>query len=119
MSSFTLIPVTSLDLGFVPLRHGYDRDVATEVRNDEDRSRYELWLDGKVIGVADYRVSGSQVIIPHTEIRPDLRGRGYGDELVRGALEHVRTSGRTVVPRCWFVHEFLALHPEFADLCAN
>lgn len=92
--------------------------MATEVRNDEDRSCYELLLDGEVIGVADYRLDGSQVVIPHTEIRPDLRGQGFGDELVRGALEHVRRTGRTVVPRCWFVREFLELHPEFADLRA-
>jgi predicted GNAT family acetyltransferase len=90
----------------------------TEVRNDEARSRYELVLDGEVIGVADYRIEGDEVIFPHTEIRSDLRGRGYGDLLVRGALEHVRSTGRTVVPRCWFVVEFLELHPEFADLRA-
>ena len=93
--------------------------MAIEVRNDEDCSCYELWLDGEVIGVAEYQVNGSQVIIPHTEIRPDLRGQGYGEQLVRGALEQVRDSGRRVVPRCWFVHDFIEHHQEFADLRAN
>ena len=92
--------------------------MATTVRNAPERSRYELLLDDEVIGVADYRVEGDEVIFPHTEIRSDLRGRGYGDELVRGALEDVRSAGRTVVPRCWFVVEFLELHPEFGDLRA-
>lgn len=92
--------------------------VEPEVRNEESRSRYELVLDGEVIGIADYRVEGDEVVFPHTEIRSDLRGRGLGDVLVRGAMEDVRAAGRTVVPRCWFVVEFLELHPEFADLRA-
>lgn len=90
--------------------------MATEVRNDEARSRYELLLDGEVIGFADYRIEGDEVVFPHTVIDPAHRGRGYGDVLVTGAMEDVRAAGRTVVPRCWFVVEFLELHPEFADL---
>ena len=90
----------------------------TEVRNDESSCRYELLRDGEVIGVADYRIEGDEVVFPHTEVRPDLRGRGYGQVLVRGAMEDVRETGRTVVPRCWYVAEFLELHPEFSDLRA-
>jgi predicted GNAT family acetyltransferase len=88
------------------------------VRIDESRSRYELVLDGEVVGIADYRIEGDEVIFPHTEIVPTHRGKGLGEVLVRGAMEHVRTTGRTVVPRCWFVVEFLELNPEFADLRA-
>jgi predicted GNAT family acetyltransferase len=92
--------------------------MATEVRNDEARSRYELVRDGQVLGIADYRIEGDEVVFPHTEIDPAHRGQGLGEQLVQGAMEHVRTTGRTVVPRCWFVVEFLELHPEFADLRA-
>jgi predicted GNAT family acetyltransferase len=88
------------------------------VRDEPARSRYELVVDGELIGIADYRIEGDEVIFPHTEIDPAHRGKGLGEVLVRGAMEHVRTTGRTVVPRCWFVVEFLELHPEFADLRA-
>lgn len=91
---------------------------ASEVRNDEARSRYELVVDGQIIGVADYRVVGDEVVFPHTEIDHRHRGNGWGEVLVQGAMEDVRSTGRTVVPRCWFVAEFLELHPEFADLRA-
>ena len=89
-----------------------------QVRKAEERHRYELVRGDEVLGVADYRVEGDEVIFPHTEIRSDLRGQGLGEVLVRGAMEDVRASGRTVVPRCWFVVEFLELHPEFSDLRA-
>lgn len=88
------------------------------MRNDEARSRYELVRDGQVLGIADYRIEGDEVVFPHTEIDPAHRGQGLGEVLVQGAMDHVRSTGRTVVPRCWFVVEFLELHPEYADLRA-
>lgn len=92
--------------------------MATEVRNAEDKSRYELLVDGKLAGVADYRVDGDRIVFPHTEIDPSRRGQGLGAVLVRGALDDVRGSGRTVVPACWFVREFLDLNDDYADLRA-
>ena len=53
------------------------------VRNAEDRSRYELVRDGEVIAVADYRVNGDVVVLPHTEVVPHLRGQGYGAQVVQ------------------------------------
>jgi hypothetical protein len=47
-----------------------------------------------------------------------MRNRGLGAELVRGALDDVRRNGRTVVPQCWFVAQFIDEHPEYADLLA-
>ena len=93
--------------------------MAHEVRHAPERSRYELWLDGELAGVADYRVDGDRLVLPHTEIARHLRGRGHGAELVQGVLDDVRRSGRTVVPRCWYVAEFLDTHPEYADLVAG
>jgi predicted GNAT family acetyltransferase len=87
-----------------------------QVRRNDERSRYELLRDGQVVGVADYRESGDQVVMPHTVIDPSLRGQGLGDVLVRAALDDLRGSGRAVVPTCWFVAEFIEGHPEYRDL---
>ena len=86
------------------------------VRNAADRSRYELIVDEQVVGIADYRVIDDEVVFPHTEIASHLRGQGLGEILVRGAMDDVRVAGRTVVPRCWFVAEFLEANPEYRDL---
>jgi predicted GNAT family acetyltransferase len=88
------------------------------VRDNPERSRYELVLGDDVVGIADYRVSGEQVTMPHTETDPAHRGQGYGAILVRGALDDVRRAGRTVVPACWYVAEFIGDNPEYADLVA-
>lgn len=89
-----------------------------EVRHAPDRSRYELLDAGEVVGIADYVDDGEHLVFPHTVIDPDRRGGGLGAVLVQGALDDVRREGRTVVPTCWFVAEFLDLHPEYADLRA-
>jgi predicted GNAT family acetyltransferase len=90
--------------------------MAIEVRNAPERSRYELVDDGDVVGIADYQERDDVVVFPHTVIDPSRRGHGLGAILVKGALDDVRPSGRKVVPSCWFVAEFIDLHPEYADL---
>jgi predicted GNAT family acetyltransferase len=92
--------------------------MAHEVRHDAARSRYELLVDGEVVGVADYRADGDVWTFPHTVIDRARRGQGLGAELVRGALDDVRARGATVVPRCWYVAEFVDEHPEYRDLLA-
>jgi predicted GNAT family acetyltransferase len=90
----------------------------TEVRDNPEKSRYELVEDGHLLGVADYRATGDVLAFPHTEIVPARRNQGLGAQLVQGALDDVRRKGAKVVPYCWFVAEFLDEHPEYADLKA-
>ena len=88
----------------------------TEVRNNADKSRYELIVDAEVVGVAEYRREGNTLVFPHTQVKSSLRGRGMGASLVRAALDDARASGHRVVPRCWFVAEFIDANPEYQDL---
>lgn len=90
-----------------------------QVRKDEDRSRYELVADGEVVGVADYHDRGDALVFSHTEIDLAHRGQGLGEVLVRAAMDDVRAQGRTVVPSCWFVREFLDANPDYAALRAG
>jgi hypothetical protein len=92
--------------------------MVTEVRHAPERSRYELLVDGRRVGTCDYRVEGDHVVLPHTVVDPPLRGRGLAAVLVRAALDDLRAGGRTVVPTCWYVADFIAAHPEYHDLRA-
>ena len=89
-----------------------------EVTDNPDRSRYELYIDDELVGVADYVLERDVLVIPHTEIERSRRGHGLGAILVRGLLDDVRSRGRTVVPRCWFVREFIEANASYADLLA-
>jgi predicted GNAT family acetyltransferase len=90
--------------------------VETEVRKNTEQSRYELILDAEVVGVADYRQDGDTLVFPHTQVKSDLRGQGMGARLVQGALDDARAHGHRVVPRCWYVAEFIDANPEYQDL---
>ena len=89
--------------------------IATIVRNDKTRNRFELEIDGEV-AFADYRQAGDRITITHTETPPALRGRGIASQLVKGALELIRADGHKVVAGCSFVVDYLDQHPEHADL---
>ncbi|MPY92874.1 MAG: GNAT family N-acetyltransferase [Acidimicrobiia bacterium] len=92
--------------------------MANVVRNNTERSRYELFDEDRLVGIADYEVLPDRVVFPHTEIVPARRGQGLGAELVGAALDDVRGSGRRVVPQCWYVAEFIQDNPAYAELVA-
>lgn len=93
--------------------------MSLEVSDNPERHRFEVRLDGAVVGFADYRRRGEVVVLPHTEVDPELAGRGIGTELVRAALDALREQGATVVPACSFVRAFVERHGEYADLLAG
>ena len=93
--------------------------MAHEVRRNDAEARYELVVDGRLVGIADFRVDGSTVVVPHTEIEPGRRGHGLGAILVKGVLDDIRHAGRTVIPECWYVRRYLGEHPGEADLLAG
>ena len=92
--------------------------MAIEIQDNSARSRYEIIVDGTLAGVADYHHDGHMVVLPHTETDAARRGHGLGEQLVRGALDDIRRTGRTVVPRCSFVAQFIHDHQEYRDLVA-
>jgi uncharacterized protein len=87
------------------------------VRDNKAQNRFELDVEG-AMAFANYRLAPSTVIITHTETPRALRGRGIASELVKGALELIRTDGLKVVAGCGFVVDYLQKHPESSDLVA-
>jgi predicted GNAT family acetyltransferase len=81
-----------------------------------EQSRYELRLDGELVGFCDYAPRRGRLVFSHVEVRPELRGRGLGSRVVRSALLDVRARGALVEPQCPFVVAFLARNAEFADV---
>jgi predicted GNAT family acetyltransferase len=85
---------------------------------NEDAQRFELRVDDTLASIADYRVLGNRVTMPHTVTAPDYRGQGFAAEVVRAALDDARARGLQVVPTCWFVAEFIDANPEYQELTA-
>lgn len=93
--------------------------MATEVRDNAERHRYEASVDGASAGFAAYRLEGSTVELTHTEVDGAYEGQGVGSELVRQTLEDVRGRGLCVRPVCPFVRSYIERHPAYQDLVVD
>lgn len=86
------------------------------IQDNPDRHRYEARRGDEVLGFAAYEKTDQLIVFTHTEVDPSLEGQGVGGQLVRGALDHVRTLGLPVLPICPFVQAWMSRHPDYADL---
>ena len=86
------------------------------VRDDEQRDRYEIAVDGEPAGFVTYRDRGRERALIHTEIDAAFEGRGLASRLIRAVLDDARGRGLAVLPHCPFVRSFIGKHPEYADL---
>ncbi|MEO7412250.1 MAG: GNAT family N-acetyltransferase [Opitutaceae bacterium] len=83
-----------------------------EVRHNAAAHRYEMELSGQ-LALADYALESGRMILTHTFVPPELRGRGLAEKLVRRALDDARAQGMKVVPACSYVAAFIQRHSEY------
>src|ERR1700757_954572 len=81
-----------------------------------DRNRYELSVDGQVVGFAEYHIRPGLIAFVHTEIDESVQGRGLGDTLIRFALGDARNRELPGLPFCPFAKAFIDRHREFETL---
>ena len=88
-----------------------------KVIHNQEAHRYELWLEDKRIGLADYSLTPGERHFVHTEVDPDQQNKGYAADLMREALADVRANSKDkVVPVCSYVVMYMKRHPETHDL---
>lgn len=87
------------------------------VRDNKALSRFEIDVNG-VTAFANYQLGDGVITISHTETPVAARGQGIASKLVAGALDIARARGLKVIPRCPFVRDYVAKHPEVSDLLA-
>jgi predicted GNAT family acetyltransferase len=89
--------------------------MVNEVSNNPALHRYELAVDGH-FAATYYEIADGVITFIHTEVPPELGGKGVGSRLIQGALDQVRAAGLKVIPQCPFVKAFIEKHPAYADL---
>ena len=87
----------------------------TDVVDNKAQHRYELAVEGH-IAAAHYEFAGGVITFVHTEVPPELGGKGVGSKLIKGALDQVRADGLKVIAQCPFVKGWIGKHPDYADL---
>lgn len=85
------------------------------VTDNSARQRFELQLPGGT-AFLEYRMHGGLRVLTHAEVPVPMRGSGVAARLTAGALDLMRSQGERVVPRCPYVVEYIARHPQYQDL---
>ena len=88
------------------------------VEHVPESSRYELRLDGRLIGLLAYRRRDARIALTHTEVMAACEGRGFGSRLAAAALEDARQEGLEVAPLCPFIQHYIQRHREYEPLVA-
>jgi len=74
--------------------------------------------NGKRLAEMVYTMSGNAImVIEHTEVADELRGKNVGYQLVNTAVEYARTNHLKILPLCPFAKSvFDKKHEEFGDV---
>lgn len=86
-----------------------------DIRDNEKQSRFETTIDGKTAFAAYNRQNGV-ITFTHTEVPPELEGRGIAGAIVKHALDDARANKHGVVAACAYVAAYVRRHPEYQDL---
>jgi uncharacterized protein len=83
-----------------------------QVHNNEKNLQYEIHEDGSV-ATLQYRFEKGNIVLMHTFVPEELRGKGLAGELAHAALEDTKARGIKAVVYCPFVAAYLKRHPEY------
>lgn len=90
----------------------------TILQNDSlNKGSFYIEQDAKVVARMTYTWAGTdRFIIDHTEVGPELKGKGAGKQLVTAAVEFARKKGVKIIPLCPFAKSVFDKVPEFHDV---
>lgn len=70
---------------------------------DANKGAFVAIEDGKQIGEMTYSVAGAnKIIIDHTEVDPEEKGKGIGHVLLSKVVEYARENTIKIMPLCPF-----------------
>jgi len=87
----------------------------SDIVDNKPHHRFELVVEGH-LAAAYYKVDGNVITFVHTEVPPELGGKGVGSKLIQAALDQVRAEGMKVIAECPFVKAWIGKHPEYKGL---
>ncbi len=84
--------------------------------NKVTRSRFEIEERGEVAYLEFETDSQGWMTIWHTEVPPEMRGRGVAAELAQTAFDYAKQNHLRVDVICPLAADFASKHPEYKSL---
>ena len=76
-------------------------------------------VDDDILARLMYAQTENQMLLEHTEVDDELRGRNVGYEMVSAAVAFARQHNLKIVPVCPFVQSVFDKKPDYADVLGN
>ena len=89
------------------------------IQQKQDGTKGAFYVAGNddVLAEMTYTMpSTDKMIIDHTEVSDELRGKNAGYQLVNAAVEYARANNIRIIPLCPFAHSVFKKKPEFTDV---
>ena len=90
------------------------------IQQKQDGSKGSFYVEenGNTLAEMTYSMTGAELmIIDHTEVSDELRGKNAGYQLVHAAVEYARASHMKILPLCPFANSvFKKKAEEFGDV---
>jgi len=83
----------------------------TVINNEKDK-RFEIHLDGK-IAFEQYKLFTGGIAYIHTEVPPELGGKGLAAYIAKYVLDYAEEHHLKVKPYCPYIKAYIDKHPEY------
>ena len=83
---------------------------------EEDLRRSAAYNEEKLIGKCEFRGSGDQWTIFHTGVRPEYKGQGIAERLVKKIIEEARSKNKKIIPLCPYAKKMMMGNDEYQDV---
>lgn len=92
-----------------------------QIQSSETGSKglYTATLDGHTAEMTYSRASEKLIILDHTGVPDQLRGKGVGQALAAHAIDEARKGGWKIMPLCPFFTAQVLRHPEWHDVISG
>lgn len=81
------------------------------------KGMFVVETDGNIVAEMVYTMpADNKMIIEHTEVSDELRGKNAGNQLVHTAVVYARTHTIKIIPLCSFANAVFKKNPEYADV---
>lgn len=86
-------------------------------QSGESKGKFFLEKDGEVKAEITYSKMGNTgMIIDHTEVSDELRGKNVGKKLVKTAIAYARNNDFKVIPLCPYAKSVIERDPSLQDV---
>ena len=86
-------------------------------KQEENGGAFLLIENGNTCGEMTYELSlDKALVINHTEVDEDLRGKDFGEQLVNAAVEYARSQSIKIIPVCSFACSVFEKTNEYKDV---